>query len=126
MRLKPKNKVQIILYLIMAMFVTSCSDNWIDYNKLTFRGGLYYTTEGELYSGETRSLKTGGTVIFEGYIKDGLKYRKWTYYYDNGLKKTSGYFKNGLKDGKWLLWNEEGQLNGEEFYKDGNLIKDKN
>jgi antitoxin component YwqK of YwqJK toxin-antitoxin module len=51
--------------------------------------------------------------------EDGSKYRRHVSRYEDGQKKEDGYIYNGKKDGKFTWWYEDGQKKQEHQYDDG-------
>ena len=52
----------------------------------------------------------GGTLIYDGNIKNGLEEGKGTAYYPNGNKAYIGEWKNGRFHGKGKLYDMDGNL----------------
>ena len=44
----------------------------------------------------------------------------WTYWYENGQKRSEGNYKNDLKQGKWEYWHENGKKKSEGRYTNSN------
>jgi formylglycine-generating enzyme required for sulfatase activity len=57
----------------------------------------------------------------EGTYKDGKEDGLWTYWYENGEKKSEGTYKDGELNGLWTDWYENGQKSSEATYKDGEV-----
>jgi antitoxin component YwqK of YwqJK toxin-antitoxin module len=58
--------------------------------------------------------------------ENGVREGKWTFWHDNGQKKSEGYFKNGKEHGKWTAWywngNVQIEANGPRFNKNGSWV----
>lgn len=105
--------------------------------------GLYYTTQGDLFTGEYREKHPDGQLktlmpLTEGkidgkvqiYFADGTlheqrSYRKgvmhgtWITWNTKGQKLAEAQYEMGQKHGKWYVWNEQGTLLYDMTYAEG-------
>jgi len=51
-----------------------------------------------------RSYHKNGNLRAEGYICDGLKTGRWTYWYADGRVAATGEYNNGRRNGRWKVW----------------------
>ena len=66
-----------------------------------------------------------GQKAREGSFDGGKRTGTHTYWYPNGNLRGIGNFKNDKYDGKWIMRKEDGSEAIEQFYKDGELVKQK-
>lgn len=78
----------------------------------------------ELFCGEKIETEgSDGTIKEQGWLyrppesKDEVKVGRWTYWYDNGVKREELFFKNGKKEGTWTFWNRDGKKWKQQNYK---------
>ena len=57
----------------------------------------------------------------EGGYKNGEKVGKWTYYWQNGAKKTEAYYDKGKPTGTWTYFSDKGGVLGKGTFKDGKM-----
>ena len=53
--------------------------------------------------------------------KDGIKYGKETYWYENGHKASEGLYEDNKLEGTLTAWDDEGQIESEQEYKNATL-----
>jgi len=138
-------------YLIISLLFLSvgfCQKEY-DINQIVERDGVYIKKfSDEIVNGKVFQM-FGDIKVDIGYIKNGEKERLWTWWYDNGNKKSEGNYKdgkenglhkwwyenvhkseertykNGIKEGLWIKWYDNGQKGIEYNYKYGKLISSK-
>jgi len=86
------------LFLVLILFVYSCSKKEVQINTLVERNGLFY---------EINSNKPFSGLVYE--------------LYENGQKKNTVEFKDGLYESEWKGFSENGQLLSLSNYKKGKL-----
>jgi antitoxin component YwqK of YwqJK toxin-antitoxin module len=68
----------------------------------------YIEVENGLLNGQMKYYHTKGFVEETGQYRQGKKEGLWVQYASNGQKLGEAYYKNGLKDGIWTVWDEQG------------------
>ena len=63
-----------------------------------------------------------GQYESKGRLINGKADGKWTWWKENGQKKTEKNYKDGKKHGKWTGWNKNGQIVSEANYKESKCI----
>jgi antitoxin component YwqK of YwqJK toxin-antitoxin module len=86
---------------------------------IVLKEGLYYTSNGTLYSGTYNSYSQTGSKLASIMLVDGKKNGPATYYFENGNVKEMGVFLNNEKNEQWLDWDEAGNKIAEAFYSNG-------
>ena len=123
----------------------------IDFNKLQNRGEkgeelLYAPNEQTPYTGWLKVMYGNGQINVLGQLKDGKEHGLWTWWYENGQKRSEHTYKDGkivsatawkpngekcpdtnLVDGNGIVcsYHKNGQKNKERTYKDGEEISTK-
>ena len=67
-------------------------------------------------------IMMGDIKVVMGRMRNGKKYDRWVYWWDNGLKKSEGSYDLGEKHGKWTYYNSLGINDSIVYYKSS--IKD--
>jgi len=95
---------------------------------------IYYLNGQLSGQGEIRNKTENGPWTYwhengqkarEGSFDEGKRTGTHTYWYPNGKMRGIGNFKNDKYDGKWTMYKEDGSETIEQFYKDGELVKQK-
>ncbi|WP_075603338.1 toxin-antitoxin system YwqK family antitoxin [Saccharicrinis aurantiacus] len=81
--------------------------------------GLYYTKDGELYSGTYVEHYPNGSIRLEMNVVDGKKQGSSSYYFEDKSKQEVRFYADNEMDGVWETWNEEGVKVGVASYKKG-------
>ena len=109
------------LLLIALLLIVGCSKP-IDEESLKDRGGIKYQQDAqEPYSGKVFKLYETGEKFLDGIYKDGYYDGLWTYWYENGKKKSEVAFSGGQWSfyiGKETWWYESGEKSSETIWKD--------
>lgn len=115
----------ILLTSCVAVFAKFELDNssdlfCYDSKKVQIKNSLFYLSNNqEPYTGENLCLyQSNGIKHSKGFIFNGQKVGKWTWWHQNGQIKQEGIFKAGKFNGKWTFWYENGQTKLEGIYKD--------
>ena len=116
-----------LLLITSVLFITSAafSQSKMNINYLVEYGGKMYKTDNDKpYTGRVFDLyKSNGNKKLEGYYKDGLRNGKWSWWNENGKKKSLGSYLNGDgtdkgdtgisrngRDGLWSWWYVNGKI----------------
>jgi antitoxin component YwqK of YwqJK toxin-antitoxin module len=117
--------LSILLTSSVAVFANFELDNssdlfCYDSQKVQINNGLFYLSDNqEPFTGENLCLfLSNGINHSNGFIFNGQKVGKWTWWYENGQIKQEGIFKAGKFNGKWTFWYANGQTKLEGIYKD--------
>lgn len=95
---------------------------------------IYYLNGQLSGQGETKNKKENGPWTYwhesgqksrEGSFDEGRRTGTHTYWFSNGNLRGLGNFKNDKYDGKWTMYKEDGSETLEQFYKNGELVKQK-
>ncbi len=95
---------------------------------------IYYLNGRLSGQGEIKNKKENGTWIYwhengqkarEGGFDEGKRIGTHTYWYPNGQLRGVGNFKDDKYDGKWTMYKEDGSDTTIQFYKNGELVKQK-
>ena len=95
---------------------------------------VYYLNGQLSGQGEIKNKKENGFWTYwhengqkarEGSFDAGKRTGTHTYWYPNGNLRGVGNFKNDKYDGKWTMHKEDVSETIEQFYKDGELVKQK-
>ncbi len=79
--------------------------------------GLYYTKNGDLYTGTYTEFYDNGVKRIEMNIEEGKRHGKITLYFENEqVKEVRSYF-SGLMHGTWMTWNNQSVKIAEANYK---------
>ena len=108
--------------------------------------GLYYDTNGNLYSGSyfeyypsgvkrvemnvLNGLKEGETILYHesGKIQEirvfkaNAMHGQWLTYNSEGVKIGVASYHEGVKDGKWQIFDDQGVKHYEMYYKKGSKV----
>lgn len=79
-----------------------------------------------LQSGSYRAFDTEGTMVFEGFLKEGKKQGAWATWYDATQMRQQCHYENDVLSGKCTYWYIDGHLQREETYSDGKLVASQN
>ncbi|HSH66741.1 MAG TPA: toxin-antitoxin system YwqK family antitoxin [Bacteroidia bacterium] len=104
----------ISFFIFLFLFGTQ-----LNAQNLVLKDGLYYASNGSLYSGTYNSYGQNGSKLASITLMDGKKNGPATYYYENGNIKEMGVFLNNEKNEQWLHWDEAGNKIAEAFYVEG-------
>ncbi len=95
---------------------------------------IYYLN-GQLYGqGQIKNKKENGLWVYwhengqkarEGHFEEGIKTGIHTYWYKSGNLRGVGSFKNDKYEGKWTMYKEDNSESIVQFYKNGELVKQK-
>lgn len=122
-----KGSLFVFLFLIAAYFVQAQDTLFIYYNsswEKTDKTNSTFIRKAYLNSGfwmvqdfysKTGNLEKVGTYKS---IHDNIKEGFFTFYYENGGKKSEGRFYDGFKIGIWQSWYENGAIRSKEQYID--------
>ena len=103
---------RLLLIVLPLLLIVGCSSpEPINYEEtLNERDGVFYTKDtNEPYSGPVFSLYDDGKKNKEGTFKDGKEDGLWTWWFENGQKKSEPIW----KDGEFISsksWNEDGSV----------------
>lgn len=95
---------------------------------------IYYLNGQLSGQGEIKNKKENGPWTYwhengqkarEGSFSEGMRTGTHTYWYPNGKLRGVGNFRNDKYDGKWTMYKEDGSEVIEQFYKNGELVKQK-
>ena len=116
---------QTLLIITALMLIVGCSspEPFNDEKLIKEDGLVYHPDTKELYSGDVFKKYLGGKTEYEGSYKDGKEDGKWTYWYENGQKKSEITYKDGKRE-LYTEWHENGQKRFEATFKDGELIEE--
>ena len=116
-----KNKLLVLLSLIMIVFSTSAFAKKVE--KLPVeRDGLFYEYfSPNLANGQYEKYFANGQLRDRKTYKDGKKDGLYEKYYDNGKLGERLTYKDGKLDGLWETYYKNGQLWDRKTYKDGKL-----
>ena len=87
-----------LLIITALMLIVGCGSDFIklDINNLIDRGGLMYApNDDEPFTGSVFDFYDNGQRKFDGRYRKGLMNGKWTYYHENGQKRTEANYKDG-------------------------------
>jgi len=73
-------------------------------------------------SGPYRAFDTEGTLVFEGFLKEGKKHGAWATWYDATQMRQQCHYENDVLSGKCTYYFIDGNLQREETYSDGKLV----
>jgi antitoxin component YwqK of YwqJK toxin-antitoxin module len=115
----------LIITALMLVVGFSPGQEPIDESTLVSKDGLYYAPGSDKpYSGESVLYYESGQKMSEGTWKDGKEDGLWTWWHENGQKRSEvTYNKHGSPDGKATWYYENGQKMMEGTFKDGELIE---
>lgn len=81
--------------------------------------GLYYGTDGKLYTGKQFEHHPNGNIKTELHINNGRINGNVYIFFESGAKNEVRAYANGIMHGLWVTWNEAGQKIAEANYVDG-------
>lgn len=83
------------------------------------KDGLYYDSQGALYTGTYRNFYENGQIKTEIPLINGLKSGSMMIYFQNGQTNEIRSYKDGKMDGTWLTFTEKGSKVAEANYANG-------
>lgn len=107
---KPARIIGVFLFMFLGQ---------LSAQNIVLKDGLYYASNGTLYSGIYNSYTQTGFKVASITLVDGKKNGPATYYYENGNVQEMGMFLNNEKNEQWLHWDEAGNKIAEAFYQNG-------
>lgn len=87
--------------------------------NITKIDGLYYTSEGKLYTGMYTNFNEKNIKDFTIAIVDGKTKGAVTYFYPSGLICETGEFQENEKNGEWISYDEKGNKTATAYYVNG-------
>ena len=105
----------------LAKQLSFSSDTFCDQSpNVKVSDGLYYFQNQEKpYSGKNLCVYKNGNHYSQGDIDKGLRDGKWTYSYQNDMKKSEIQYVDGERHGTRTDWYEQGQIKSTAIYKAG-------
>ena len=62
-----------------------------------------------------------GAIKEEGILFNEKRIGRWTFYHNNGKRKSTGLFDHGQENGKWYYWYDDGRKVKEEIHEEGQM-----
>lgn len=105
-------KIGLVLSILFCLVVNHSFSQSIEEIE-----GLYYTTEGELYSGTYTEFYESGNKRIEMNLLEGKRNGKITLFFTNEQIQEVRSYVSGLMDGTWITWNDKSVKIAEANYK---------
>ncbi len=123
--------INILLFVIVSQELKSQDTVTIYFDKqwnqcdkeLSSYYRKYYVTESKEYN--VQDFYKNGQIQMAGtYKKSDWKEKTghFTFYYENGQKKSEGEYYKDKRTGKWIFWQENGNIRDEAKYKNGKIV----
>lgn len=97
-------------------------ENGINISQLEKRNKIYYLPAAEDgFTGKVYGYFETGQKGLRGEITEGVKDKKWEYWYQNSNKRMVAFFNKGVKEGLWVSWYKNGSLRIKNNYSAGRL-----
>ena len=96
--------------LILIIFLNGLIWGQKEYNveNLILNGDSYTKKFSEEIVNGSIFIMMGDIKVVMGRMRNGKKYDRWVYWWDNGLKKSEGSYDLGKKYGEWAYYNSLG------------------
>jgi len=100
--------------------------NW----EVTNEDNGYYYRDAEYnlndfkIDGTVKDYSVKGNLLMEGVYREGKKYGRFVFYYDNGKIKSEGKYKKNRRDGYWKYYYRNGKLKQIVLFNTGKTFSD--
>ncbi|MCC6599467.1 MAG: hypothetical protein IT223_02215 [Crocinitomicaceae bacterium] len=67
-----------------------------------------------------------GNLQWTGTYKNDIEDGNWTYYYENGRKKSEQHYTRGIEEGTFTDFDESGRMSKQTEYSNGKTVRETN